>query len=42
MPMGMVSVLAFIGKPAIRPDLGGPQNLLPGAEDYAHRLNVEI
>lgn len=41
MTMRVVSVLALIGKPAIRPDLGGSQNLLPRAEDDAHRLDVE-
>lgn len=39
--MRMVSVLALVCKPAIRPDLGGSQNLLTRAEDDAHRLDIE-
>ena len=41
MPVGMVPILAFIREPAVRPDLGGAQNLRAGAEDDAHGLIVE-
>src|SRR5258706_563449 len=41
MAMGMVAILAFIEEPAVCPDLGGPQNLLAGAQNNPHRFIVE-
>ncbi|MGE5834710.1 MAG: hypothetical protein ACM4AI_09545 [Acidobacteriota bacterium] len=39
--MGVIAVLTLVGKPAIRPNLGGLQNLLAGPQDNAHRFIVE-
>ena len=37
----VVAVLSFIGEPAIRPNLRGPQNLLTGPQDDPEGLVVE-
>jgi len=37
----VVAVLPFIGEPAIRPNLRGPQNLLTSAQDDSQGLIVE-
>lgn len=39
--MRMVAILAFIQEPAVRPDLGGPENLTARAQDDPHRFVVE-
>lgn len=39
--MRVVAILPLIGEPAIRPNLGWPQNLPAGPQDNAHRLVVE-
>jgi hypothetical protein len=41
MAMGVIAVFALVGKPAIRPNLGGLQNLLAGPQDNSHRFIVE-
>ena len=41
MAMRVIAIFAFIEKPAVRPDPGGPQDLLAGPEDDPHRLVVE-
>ena len=41
MSMRVIAVLTLVGEPAIRPDLGGLQNLLTGPEDNPHRFIVE-
>jgi hypothetical protein len=41
MSVGVIAVFALVGKPAIRPNLGGLQNLLTGPEDNPHRFIVE-
>ena len=37
----VVAVLAFVGEPAVRPNLGRPQNLLTRPQDDAEGLVVE-
>ena len=39
--MGVIPVLPFIQEPAIRPNLGGPQHLLAGSQNDAHRFVVD-
>ena len=39
--MRVVAIFSFIQEPAVRPDLGGPQDLLAGPQDNPHRLVVE-
>lgn len=39
--MRVIAVFTFIGEPAIRPDFGGPEDLLAGAKDDSHRFVVE-
>jgi hypothetical protein len=39
--VGMIAVFPFIEEPAIGPNLGGSQDLLPSPQDDAHRLVVE-
>jgi len=39
--MRVIAVFAFIHEPAVRPDLGWSEHLLPGPQDDAHRLVVE-
>ena len=36
--MRMIAVLSLIEEPAVRPNLGGSQDLLSGPQDDAHRL----
>jgi hypothetical protein len=40
-PMRVIAVFPFIQEPAVRPNLGGPQNLPAGAQDNPHRLVIE-
>jgi hypothetical protein len=40
-PMCVIAIFPFIQEPAIGPNLGGPQNLLAGPQDNAHRFIVE-
>lgn len=39
--MRVIAVFPFIEEPAVRPDLGGPQDLPAGAQDDSHRFVVE-
>jgi len=39
--MRMVAIFSLIEEPAIRPNLGRSEDLLPGPQDNAHRLVVE-
>lgn len=39
--MRVIAVLTLIQEPAVRPNLGRPEHLLPGAEDDAERFVVE-
>jgi len=39
--MCVIAVFPFIEEPAVRPDLGGPQDLSAGPKDDAHRFIVE-
>lgn len=39
--MRVVAIFALIEEPAVRPDLGRSEDLLPGPQDDAHRLIVE-
>ena len=41
MPMGMIPIFSFVGKPAVGPDLGGSQDQLAGPQDDAHRFIVK-
>ncbi len=39
--MCVIAVLSLVQEPAVRPNLGRPEHLLPGAQDDAHRFVVE-
>jgi len=39
--MRVVAIFPLIEEPAVGPDLGRSENLLPGAQDDPHRLVVE-
>ena len=41
MAMRVIAIFSFIQEPAIRPNLGGSQDLLAGAQDDAHRFVIE-
>src|SRR6266436_2877429 len=41
MAMRVIAIFPFIEEPAVRPDLGGPQDLPAGPQDDAHWLVVE-
>jgi hypothetical protein len=41
MAMRMIAILSLIREPAVRPDLGGSQNLRTRAEDDAHGFVIE-
>ena len=39
--MRVIAIFPFIEEPAVRPDLGGPQDLPAGPQDDTHWLVVE-
>lgn len=39
--MRVIAIFSFIQEPAIRPDLGRPEDLPPGPQDDPHRFVVE-
>ena len=41
MEMRVIAVFSLVGEPAVRPDLGRPENLAPSPQDDAHRFVVE-
>jgi hypothetical protein len=41
MAMRVIAVFSFIQEPAVRPNLGWPQDLPAGPQDDAHRFVVE-
>ena len=41
MAVGVIAVFSLVRKPAIRPNLRGPEQLLAGPQDDAHRFVVE-
>jgi hypothetical protein len=41
MSMGVIAVFALVGKPAVRPNLGGSEDLPAGPQDNPHRFIVE-